>query len=120
MSKGKNREKRKIMVLTRPKQGETKIWWKHGREGNEGPGVKIIEWGHKWLQRCAAIQKTNCVTSHREAKRMWVPFPCGNVLCYCFEMKGRGKWGWVREFIVVFIGLRTMLLFIVIVVFVLI
>jgi hypothetical protein len=25
MSKGKNREKRKIMVLTRPKQGETKI-----------------------------------------------------------------------------------------------
>ena len=36
---------------------------------------------------------------HRER---YVPFPYGNVSVYCFEMKGRGKWGLVREFIVMF------------------
>ena len=33
-----------------------------------------------------------------------VPFPYGNVLVYCCEMKGRGKRGLVREFIVMFSG----------------
>jgi hypothetical protein len=42
----------------------------------------------------------------QKQRERYVPFPYGNVLVYCFEMKGRGKWGLVGEFIFMFSGWR--------------
>lgn len=99
MSKGRNREKRKnngtdAAQTTGNKNMMKTVGMGRGRGGGRRKGIKDYRMVTQVTakMRSYSEDKLHHVFIEKQRERS-VPFPHGNVLVYCFEMKGRGKWG---------------------------